>query len=95
MNETSRPLLALFWMLGAAASFSAMAVAGRALYVDMNTFELMLYRSIIGFLIVMVLLWRSPLGLAQVKTGRFDNHIKRNVVHFTAQTRSLWPFWRL
>ena len=88
MNETSRPLLALFWMLGAAASFSAMAVAGRALYVDMNTFELMLYRSIIGFLIVMVLLWRSPLGLAQVKTGRFDNHIKRNVVHFTAQ--NLW-----
>jgi len=81
-------LLALFWMLGAAASFSAMAVAGRALYVDMNTFELMFYRSIIGFLIVMLLLWRSPLGLGQVKTSRFDNHIKRNVVHFTAQ--NLW-----
>ena len=88
MNDTSRPLLALFWMLGAAASFSAMAVAGRALYVDMNTFELMFYRSIIGFLIVMLLLWRSPLGLGQVKTSRFDNHIKRNVVHFTAQ--NLW-----
>ncbi len=88
MSDTSRPLLALVWMLGAAASFSAMAVAGRALYVEMNTFELMLYRSIIGFAIVCLLIWRSAKGFDQVRTSRFDQHIKRNVVHFTAQN-----FW--
>jgi len=62
MNDTSRPVLALIWMFGAAASFSAMAVAGRAL----------------------------TKGFAQIKSARFDNHIKRNVVHFTAQ--NLWFF---
>ena len=36
-------------MMGAVVSFSAMAVAGRELQVEMNTFELMLYRSAIGF----------------------------------------------
>ena len=90
MNDTSRPLLALVWMLGAAASFSAMAVAGRALYVDMNTFELMLYRSIIGLVIVCVLISRSSRGFALIKTTRFDQHIIRNIVHFTGQ--NLWFF---
>lgn len=88
MNDTSRPLLALMWMLGAAASFSAMAVAGRELSVEMNTFELMLYRSIIGFAIVCALIQRSKQGFAQIRTTRFDNHIKRNIVHFTGQ--NLW-----
>lgn len=90
MNDTSRPVIALIWMLGAAASFSAMAVAGRALYVDMNTFELMFYRSVLGFWIVCFLIWRSANGFAQVKTQRFDQHIKRNVIHFSAQ--NLWFF---
>lgn len=88
MEETSRPLLALIWMLGAAASFTAMAVAGRELSVEMNTFELMMYRSFIGIVIVGVLLARSRRGFAQIRTTRFDNHIKRNIVHFTAQ--NLW-----
>ncbi len=90
MNDTSRPILALFWMLGAALSFSSMAVAGRELYVDMNTFELMLYRSVIGFLIVCVLLPRSAKGFSQIKSPRFDNHIKRNLFHFAGQ--NLWFF---
>jgi len=88
MDNTSRPLLALVWMLGAAVSFSAMAVAGRELYVSMNTFELMLYRSIIGFFIVVALIWRSNEGFAQIRTTRFDNHFKRNLFHFTGQ--NLW-----
>ena len=45
-------LKAGLWMGMAILSFSAMAVAGRELLADMNTFELMLYRSALGFFVV-------------------------------------------
>ena len=76
------------WMLGAIVSFVAMAVAGRAIQVEMNTFELMLYRSGIGFVVVLALLARSKGGFAQVRTERFDLHLKRNLFHYTGQ--NLW-----
>ena len=90
MDDASRPILALMWMLGAAASFSAMAIAGRALYVDMNTFELMLYRSIIGFVIVCGIIATTAKGFAQIKTSKIDQHVKRNIVHFAGQ--NFWFF---
>ena len=39
-------------MIGAIASFSAMAIAGRELGKTIPTFEIMMYRSIIGLLII-------------------------------------------
>ena len=42
------------WMMGAVVSFTAMAVAGRELQHGMDTFELMLYRSAVGFAIVTI-----------------------------------------
>lgn len=84
----ARPFLALAWMLGAAVSFSAMAVAGRELTVEMNTFELMLYRSIIGFAIICALMARSRRGLAQARTTRIKQHLTRNLFHYTGQ--NLW-----
>ncbi len=86
--DTTRPLVALAWMLGAVASFSAMAVAGRELSVEMNTFELMLYRSVLGLAVVAVLLARSRRGFAQIRTPRLGDHIRRNVFHYTGQ--NLW-----
>lgn len=83
-----RPFVALAWMLGAAASFSAMAVAGRELSVEMNTFELMLYRSIIGFVIICALVSRTRRGFAQVRTNRMRAHLWRNLFHYTGQ--NLW-----
>ncbi len=87
MNQ-SRPMVALLWMLGAAASFSAMAVAGRELSVEMNTFELMLYRSIIGFVIICAVIATTKRGFSQVRTQHFGSHIKRNIFHYTGQ--NLW-----
>lgn len=84
----NKPFVALAWMLGAAASFSAMAVAGRELSVEMNTFELMLYRSIIGFVIVSALMARSRAGFAQIRTTKMPSHIKRNIFHYVGQ--NLW-----
>lgn len=90
MTPTARPLLAFAWMMGAVVSFSAMAIAGRAIQVEMNTFELMLYRSVLGFFVVLGILWFTRGGLAQVRTGHFGLHIQRNVVHYVGQ--NLWFF---
>jgi drug/metabolite transporter (DMT)-like permease len=85
---SSRPLIAVFWMAGAVASFAAMAVAGREISAELDTFELMAYRSVIGFVIVLGLLASSRSGFAQVKTRRPGLHVIRNLFHFTGQ--NLW-----
>ena len=86
--DRSRPLYAALWMLGAVASFSAMVVAGREIQLEMNTFELMLYRSVIGWLTVAAILARGRTGFAQVRTAHAGLHVKRNLFHFAGQ--NLW-----
>ena len=85
-----RPLLALLWMLGAIASFLLMSVAGRAILQEFDTFELMLYRSAIGFVAVAIIIALSPRGFAQVRTRHPGLHVTRNLFHFTGQ--NLWFF---
>lgn len=86
--QQANVLRAGLWMLGAIFSFVAMAVAGRAIQVEMNTFELMLYRSWIGFAFVVAVLASRPNGFAQVRTGRIDLHLRRNIFHYAGQ--NLW-----
>lgn len=86
--ERSNPLKAAAWMMGAVVSFVAMAVAGRAVLLEMTTVELMLYRSAIGFAIVLALLARSDAGFAQVRSAHLALHLKRNLFHYTGQ--NLW-----
>ncbi|MEY8842969.1 DMT family transporter [Cribrihabitans sp. XS_ASV171] len=80
---------AALWMTGAIASFSSMAVAGRELGAVHDTFEIMMYRSFVGILVVSLILtlrgrWH------QVSTRDFKLHALRNTVHFTGQ--NLWFF---
>jgi drug/metabolite transporter (DMT)-like permease len=88
--EPSNPLKAGAWMMGAVASFTLMVVAGRELQHGMDTFELMLYRSVIGLAIVLLLLPRSRGGFSQVRSRNFALHLKRNLFHYTGQ--NLWFF---
>ncbi|MEM7211341.1 MAG: DMT family transporter [Pseudomonadota bacterium] len=74
-------------MLGAVASFSCMAIGGREVSADLDTFELMFCRSLIAVAILL------PFGLAtrrmgEARTQRFSLHLVRNLFHFTAQ--NLW-----
>ncbi len=85
--EQSRPLLALAYMMGATASFTAMAVAGRELSGDLSTFEIMTYRSAIGLVIVISVAWARGL-LPDIKARRMRLHLIRNLAHFTGQ--NLW-----
>lgn len=83
--------VATLWMVGAIISFSAMAIAGREAGLELDTFELMTYRSVVG--IILVLLVGGFAGtLNQIRTNRMPAHITRNIAHFTGQ--NLW-FWAL
>ncbi len=74
--------------MGAVVSFTLMAISGRAIMPSLNTFELMLYRSVIGVLLVSLLIVRSPRGFAQVKTPLLRQHALRSIVHYFGQ--NLW-----
>lgn len=80
---------ASLWMIGAIASFSAMAVAGREVAVELDTFEIMMYRSLFG--VVIVLGFGALAGtLHQVNTGNMRLHVMRNLAHFIGQ--NLWLY---
>ncbi|SNS41774.1 DMT family transporter [Tropicimonas sediminicola] len=83
----AHPLRAALWMCGAIASFSLMAVAGRAVSLEHDTFEILLYRSIVSFGIVLVVGGAAG-ALGQVTTRNMKWHLARNLSHFTAQ--NLW-----
>jgi len=83
----AQPLLAAAWMTGAIAAFTAMAIAGRAVSLDYDTFEILLFRSVIGIVIV-VAAGAAAGRLHEITTRRLDLHLARNVCHFTGQ--NLW-----
>lgn len=76
-------------MTGAILSFSSMAVAGRELGGPLDTFEIMMYRSLIGLFIVALVL--SVTGRwSMVSRASLGTHLIRNLAHFTGQ--NLWFF---
>ena len=78
---------AALWMLGAIFSFTMMAIAGRELASDFDTFEIMMWRSAFG--LVIVLLLATVTGTRrQIGRGKLGTHFIRNVFHFTGQ--NLW-----
>ena len=83
----SQPLKAAFWMIGAMISFSLMAISGRELAPELNTFEIMFFRSLIG-LVIVVTIGALAGTLPQIKTDRLGLHVLRNTAHFTGQ--NLW-----
>ncbi|PIE10404.1 MAG: EamA family transporter [Rhodobacterales bacterium] len=86
MSDRAR---AATWMLGAVACFSTMAIAGREVSFALDTFEIMLYRSIVGLCVVVIAAAISG-RLSDVTARRLDLHLIRSVAHFTGQ--NLWFF---
>ena len=76
--------------MGAVVSFVLMAVSGRAILLEINTFELMLYRSLIGLAVVLLFIGISPRGAGLLRTRIFGQHIVRNIFHYAGQ--NLWFF---
>ena len=80
---------AAVWMIGAIASFTAMAIAGRAVSFELDTFEIMMFRSFVGIVLVLVIAQAAG-TLDQVTRRSLGLHGLRNVCHFTGQ--NLWFF---
>lgn len=84
MNNT---LKAALWMVGAIVSFSSMAVAGRAVSAELDTFDIMTYRSVVGIAVLWTFLTLSG-AWGQVSRRWLGVHAVRNLAHFTGQ--NLW-----
>lgn len=76
-------------MLGAVLAFSLMAIAGRAVSFKLDTFEIMMYRSVIG--LIAVLCVSSVAGTRrEITIQNLPLQIVRNICHFAGQ--NLWFF---
>lgn len=88
-DATSNPIRAAFWMAGVVVSFTVMAVAGREASVELDPFELLMYRSIIGIVIIVgICLYGRT--LSQIRVDRFGLHLARNLFHYLGTV--LWVF---
>ncbi|MEM9637014.1 MAG: DMT family transporter [Pseudomonadota bacterium] len=83
----SPTLKAALWMSGAIASFSTMAVAGREASAQLDTFEIMMYRSLIGVIVVVALAGATG-SWREINRDSLGAHLVRNLAHFTGQ--NLW-----
>ncbi len=81
----TQPGRAALWMGGAILSFTAMAVAGRAIQSELDSFELMFWRSLIGFFFMAAIVLARPVRLRPTSPGL---HLTRHMFHFAGQ--NLW-----
>jgi len=88
-RKVSQTFVAVLFMGGTIVAFTSMAVAGRAVSSELDTFEIMMYRSFIGFVLVMTI--GGALGrLRDIRRARMGTHAVRNIGHFAGQ--NLWFF---
>ena len=83
MSSRQSVIVASLWMVGALASFSAMAIGGRELSSELTTFQILFFRSLVGLVVVSAILTWA--GWGQIRFGRFGTHLVRNTIHFAAQ----------
>ncbi len=84
MTRAPSKTKAALWMAGWLALMLIMAVAGRETTRDLNVFQIMELRSLLGFILLYPMI-RANGGLAILKTQRFPLHLVRNVIHYGAQ----------
>lgn len=78
--------LAVAWMMLAIACFCLLAIASRELTANLGTLEILFWRSLLGFSLIVFLLWRAG-GLASVRmeSSILGWHLLRNSAHFGGQ----------
>jgi drug/metabolite transporter (DMT)-like permease len=76
--------MAALWMAGWLALMLTVAVAGRETTRELNVFQIMEIRSIIGFFMLYPLI-RMNGGFKTMRTSRPLQHIGRNLIHYVAQ----------
>lgn len=89
MTAIHRPIAAALWMLGSILGFSALAVSGREIGAALDTFEMMLYRSLIGIVVIVSVAFGTG-RMGEIRATHLGLHALRNVVHFAGQ--NLWLY---
>jgi drug/metabolite transporter (DMT)-like permease len=84
MDRTPSKPRAALWMAGWLALMLIVAIAGRETTRELNVFQIMEVRSILGFFMLYPLI-RVNGGFAAMKTSRPLQHIGRNLIHYAAQ----------
>src|SRR6202035_4126458 len=84
MDRTPSKPRAGLWMAGWLALMLLVAVAGREALRDLNVFQVMELRTIIGFCMLYPLV-RINGGFSAMRTSRPLQHIGRNLIHYAAQ----------
>lgn len=82
-------LKAAGWMAASITSFIVMSVAGRETTAELNVFQVMELRSVIGFLFLLPLVHLNG-GFAAMRTLRLKQHIARNIAHYSGQAAWLY-----
>ncbi|MGO4448529.1 DMT family transporter [Phyllobacterium sp. TAF24] len=77
-------LKAAFWMTGSLTAILLMAISGREASKELNVFQIMEMRSLIGLAMLYPLI-RSSGGVRAMKTGRIWEHLGRNAAHYAGQ----------
>jgi drug/metabolite transporter (DMT)-like permease len=84
MQKAPSKTKAALWMSGWLTLTLVMAIAGRESARELNLFQVMEMRSILGFFLLYPII-RFNGGLAIVKTTRLPQHVARNLIHYGAQ----------
>src|SRR6201989_536710 len=84
MDRTPSKPMAALWMGGGLCLMLMVTVAGREALREINVFQVMELRSLIGFVLLFPLIRRNG-GFAAMKTSRPIQHIGRNIIHYGAQ----------
>ena len=84
MTQTPSKPKAALWMAGWLALMLMVTVAGREALRELNVFQVMELRTLIGFVLLYPLIRRNG-GFTAMKTSRPVQHIGRNLIHYGAQ----------
>ncbi len=84
MDRTQSKTLAALWMAGWLSLMLVITIAGREAAREINVFQLMEMRSVLGFVLLYPLI-RAGGGFGKMRTNRLPQHITRNLIHYGAQ----------
>jgi drug/metabolite transporter (DMT)-like permease len=84
MSPTPSKTMAALWMAGWLSMMLIMAIAGRETTRELNVFQIMEVRSLVGFLLLSPIIYRAG-GLNVLRTSRLPQHVARNLIHYVAQ----------
>jgi len=84
MSPQPSTLKAAFWMAGWLAAMLVMAIAGRETTRELDVFQIMEMRSVIGLVMLYPLIHIDG-GLGKLRTARPWQQVGRNIAHYGAQ----------